>query len=190
MLLKPKICLTVFTLYEILAVILLHCPRTCDALFSGTFCMDSVYKYFIVCFAFPAIVGLIFMWIMHIIDSVRHRHSLMYKARSAVKDIMSNVRDRLSEKVSAKDLEKMIVAALIVGVKNYTRSHPNARRAFANVLDAAGKEYDIEEDDDDYDDEEYEEDEDDEEAWPTPKSTSRAKPQTKSKSKSSVKKRK
>ena len=48
MFLKAKICLTVLTIYEIIAVILMHCARTCDAMFGTMFCDDHVFKYFII----------------------------------------------------------------------------------------------------------------------------------------------
>ena len=64
--LKAKIYLTIFTLYEIVAVLLLHFPRTCDAMFGAAFCNDHVLKYFIWCFAVPALVFLLAMWINEI----------------------------------------------------------------------------------------------------------------------------
>lgn len=133
--LRLRIYLTVFVLYEIIAVTVLHMSRTCDALFGGMFCMDHVFKYFIVCFAVPMIVFLLAMWIMHIIDRARYRHSLMYKAKTAVKEIARNIGDHVSETVSTKDVEKMIIGALLVGVKKYAAAHPNTRRAFGNLID-------------------------------------------------------
>lgn len=158
MFLRFRICSTIFILYEIIAVMMLHSPRVCDAMFSGSFCMDSVYKYFIVCFAVPAVVYLIAMWIMSIVDGVRHRHSLMYKARGAVRGIVSTVRDRVSENVSTKDLEKMIAAALVVGIEKYVSTHPRVRNTFDKIRGVADKDgydaawaMDEEEEDDDED---------------------------------------
>ena len=45
MFLKSKIGLTIFALYEIIAIMLLHCSRTCDAMFGTMFCDDHVFIY-------------------------------------------------------------------------------------------------------------------------------------------------
>ena len=41
MFLKSKIGLTILSLYEIIAVILLHNPKTCNIMFGVTFCYDA-----------------------------------------------------------------------------------------------------------------------------------------------------
>lgn len=109
--LKLKIYSTVFVLYEILAVLLLHCPYTCIAMFGTPFCSDTVFKYFIALLAVPAVVGLIVMWIMHIIHAIR-RHSFLYRAQEAAEDVAGSIKKTLKESVSSKDIEKYIVAAL------------------------------------------------------------------------------
>lgn len=152
MFLKSKICLTVVSLYEILIVILLQSQRACDALFGVSFCDANVFKYFIMCFAVPMVLFLIVMWIMEIIDSVRHRHTLFYKATHAVKDIVTNVKDRVSESVSAGDLEKLITAALMVGLKRYADRSPHARKVLdeMNKVDVDYDEYEMN-DEEEYD---------------------------------------
>ena len=155
MMLKLKIYSTVFVLYEILAVWLLHCPRTCTAMFGNTFCADSVFKYFIALFAIPAIVSLIVMWIMHIIHAVRRRHSFFYRAQEAVEDVASSIKRTLKVSVSSKDIEKYIVAALAAGVKKYSDKNPELKKTFGNIIGAiTGRpaEYAIDDEDD------YEED--------------------------------
>lgn len=153
MFLKSKIYLTVFIVYEILAVLLLHCPRTCDAMFGVGFCDDRVFKYFIACFAIPALVFLIVMWIMEIINKARRRRTVMYKAKSAVKGIVSNIREKVSENVSTQDLEKLAVAALLAGVKKYSHKYPKVRNKLNDLLDV---------DISDYEDGEYSADDDEE----------------------------
>lgn len=152
MFLKSKICLTVLTIYEIVAVILLHCSRTCDAMFGTMFCDDHVFKYFIVCFAVPALLFLILMWIMEIVEHVRRRHSLFYKAKHAVKNMASNIRDRVSESVSSGDMEKMIAAALVVGLKKYSNRNPRARKMLNDIMDGRYGDIDVEYDEYEMDD--------------------------------------
>lgn len=139
MFLRMKICFTVFALYEIAAIMLLHCQRTCDAMFSTAFC-DTGFKYFIFCVAVPVLVYLIAMWIREIFVG-HHRNSFAHKARSAVKDLVNNVRDRVSENVSVQDLEKIIAAAILIGVKKYADKHPRVRETFDSVMDAADYDY-------------------------------------------------
>ncbi len=155
MLLRLKICTTIFILYEIVAIMLLHFGRMCDALFGVSFCDDHVFKYFIVCFAIPALAFLIYMWIAEIVHGARRRHSLMYRAKTAMHDVASNVRHRVSEHISTRDLEKLIVAALVLGVRKFAANHPRHRHMFDDFLNkTAGDvdiEYDMEYDDDDED---------------------------------------
>ncbi len=161
MFLKSKICLTVLTVYEILAVILLHCRRTCDAMFGMSFCDDHVFKYFIFCFALPAIVGLIVMWIMEIVYGARRRRSFLYRAKNAVRDVASNVREKIGEHVSMADMEKLMAAALLIGIKRYVSRHPKHRRDFEQALGkdfvaSADEEYEYDYDEDEGDDDDDE----------------------------------
>lgn len=150
--LKLKIYSTIFVIYEILAVLLMHCPRTCDALFSGTFCNDSAFKYFIVCFAIPALVFLIVMWIMHIIHAVRRSHSVFYRAKEAVEDVAHNIRRDVGNSISKSDIEKYITAALVAGAQRYVSKHPEIKQKLSGFMDKMGQgtyemDLDIEEDD-------------------------------------------
>lgn len=138
MMLKMKISATIFVLYEIIAVLLLHNAVSCNAMFGMSFCGDSVFKYFIALFAVPAIIGLIVMWIMHIIHAIRRRHSFLYRAQEAFEDVTSSIKKTLRESVSGKDIEKYIVAALAAGVKKYSDRNPQIKKSFGNILDAIG----------------------------------------------------
>lgn len=146
--LKMKICATVFVLYEIAAVLLLHCPMTCNAMFGPAFCNDSVFKYFIALLAVPAVAALIVMWIMHIIHAVRRRHSFLYRAQEAVGDVAASIKKTLKESVSSQDIEKYIMVALMAGIKKYSDKNPDIKKSFGNIINAisgkAGEYMDIE----------------------------------------------
>ncbi len=131
--LRIKICLTIFFIYEIVATILLHAARACAPMFGLGFCSDVVFKYFIVCAAVPMVVFLIAMWVHEIVIARRRRHSVFYRARGAAMRIASNVRDRITRNISQQDLEKMIAAALIVGIKKYAARNANVRRFMDEV---------------------------------------------------------
>ena len=134
MFLKSKIGLTILSLYEIAAVLLLHCPRTCDAMFGASFCDDHIFKYFIACIVVPLVVFLLVMWIMDIVHRIRRHRSLLYKTRHAVQNMAMNIRDRISEKVSSGDIEKMITAALVIGLKKYSDRNPRARQILGQIF--------------------------------------------------------
>ena len=144
MFLKSKIGLTILSLYEIAAVLLLHCPRTCDAMFGASFCDDHIFKYFIACIVVPLVVFLLVMWIMDIIHRIRRHRSLLYKTRHAVQNMAMNIRDRISEKVSSGDIEKMITAALVIGLKKYSDRNPRARQILGQIMDGQIDDIDVE----------------------------------------------
>lgn len=75
-----------------------------------------------------------------------------------MKNIVTNVKDKVSENVSAGDLEKLITAALMVGLKRYADKSPHARKVLdeMNKVDVDYDEYDDDEEDE-ADDEDYEE---------------------------------
>lgn len=132
--LRIKICLTIFFIYEIVATILLHASRACAPMFGLGFCSDVVFKYFVVCAAVPMLVFVIAMWVHEIVIARRRRRSVFYRARGAAMRIASNVRDRITRNISQQDLEKMITAALIVGIKKYAARNANVRRFMDDVM--------------------------------------------------------
>lgn len=156
MFLKSKIALTILSLYEIVAILLLHCPNTCNAMFGMSFCADSVLKYFVWCVAIPLLVLLVAMWIMELVESVRRRHSLLYKAKHAVKHMAGGIRDRVARSVSSADMEKMITAALVIGLKKYSSRNPRARRMLNEMTDGEYGNWDVEYDEYEMDDDENE----------------------------------
>ena len=156
MFLKSKIALTILSLYEIVAILLLHCPNTCNAMFGMSFCADSVLKYFVWCVAIPLLVLLVAMWIVELVESIRRRHSLLYKAKHAVKHMAGGIRDRVARSVSSADMEKMITAALVIGLKKYSSHNPRARRMLNEITDGEYGNWDVEYDEYEMDDDENE----------------------------------
>ncbi len=156
MFLKSKIALTILSLYEIVAILLLHCPNTCNAMFGMSFCADSVLKYFVWCVAIPLLVLLVAMWIMELVESIRRRHSLLYKAKHAVKHMAGGIRDRVARSVSSADMEKMITAALVIGLKKYSSRNPRARRMLNEITAGEYGNWDVEYDEYEMDDDENE----------------------------------
>lgn len=141
MLLKSKICFTALAIYEMVAVSALHFQRICDAMFPTPFC-DSWYRYFLFCIVLPLIVMLIVMWIREIVRAHRRR-AFIRRARNTVNGVMSSIRGRISEHIDPRDLEKIITAAILVGIKRYADRHPNLRRNVNNIMDIANGDAEI-----------------------------------------------
>lgn len=153
--LKSKICFTVFVLYEIIAVILLHCQNTCNAMFSGTFCNDSVFKYFLICAAVPMLAWVLGIWI-HEIFFARRRRSFLHRARDVMSDVSDGVKEHLGRAFDARDMDKYLAAAILFGIKKYSDRHPKMRNTIRNIIDGAdGRGYAYDDADDYADEEEY-----------------------------------
>lgn len=157
--LKSKIIFTVFVLYEIIAVLLLHCPRTCDAMFSGTFCNDSVFKYFLICAAIPLLALVIGIWINEIFYARRHR-SFMHRARDVMDDVTDGVKKQLGRTFNARDMDKYLAAAILFGIKKYSDRHPQMRNTIRDIMDGADGRVNSYDDTDDTDDD-FDDDNDD-----------------------------
>ncbi|MBD5389110.1 hypothetical protein HDR63_02550 [bacterium] len=130
MMLRLKIYLTALALYEIVAIMLLHCARTCDAIFGTMFCDDHAYKYFVWCVAVPLLVFLIVMWVRQIIGHSRRRR-MIDQAKAAAKDLYQDVRGRVLEQVSPQDVAGLISAAVVLGIKKMSDRAGTARDAGA-----------------------------------------------------------
>lgn len=135
MLLKSKICFTVFVVYEAVVISLLHFPRTCDAIFSSGFCAGW-FRYFLFCIIIPLFVGLILMWIHEIVRAHRRRRFIR-RAKNTVNGILAGIRGHVSEHMDVADIEKIITAAVLIGIKKYADKHPNLRHNINNVMDLA-----------------------------------------------------
>ncbi len=131
MFIKSKICFTVFVIYEIIAISLLHFQRTCDAMFSAGFC-DSNFKYFAGAIAVPLLVYLVWMWI-HEIVVARRRHRFINRAKKMINTIASNIHEGF-ENLSPRAIEGVITAAVLMGVQKYSMRHPDLRKKLSNII--------------------------------------------------------
>lgn len=141
MLLKSKICFTALVIYEIIAVSALHFQRLCDSMFPTPFC-DSWYRYFLFCIIVPLVVMLIWMWISEIIH-LHRRRKFIRRAKNTVSGIMSGIRGKITENLDVQNLEKIITAAILIGIKKYADRHPNLRRNVNNIMDIANGEMEL-----------------------------------------------
>ncbi len=141
MLLKSKICFSVLAVYEMIAVSALHFQRVCDAMFPTPFC-DSWYRYFLFCVIVPLVVLLIIIWIREIVRA-RRRRAFFRRTKETVRSVVSTIRGRISEQVDMRDLEKIVTAAVLVGIKKYADRHPALRQNVNHIMDVASGEIDV-----------------------------------------------
>ena len=141
MLLKSKICFTVLAVYEMAAVSILHFQRICDAIFTPVFC-DSWYRYFLFCVIVPLVIMLILMWIREIVRAHRRR-KFFRRARSTISGVLSSIRGKVSENIDIRDMERVITAAVLVGIKRYADKHPNLRHNVNHIMDIANGDAEI-----------------------------------------------
>ena len=141
MLLKSKICFTAVVIYEIIAVSVLHFQRLCDAMFPTPFC-DSWYRYFLFCIIVPLVGILVWMWISEFIR-LHRRRKFIRRAKNTVSGIVSSVRGKISEHFDSQDLERIITAAVLIGIKRYIDRHPNIRRNVNDVIGYANGDIEI-----------------------------------------------
>ncbi len=134
MFLKMKIYITILSLYEIFAILFLHSKTSCNSIFTNGFCTDSIEKYVVFCVAVPVIFALLVMWIGEIRKYIRRRHSLFYKAKNIVQDVATEIKDKVSESVSSKYLEKILATLLILAVKKYADKSPKAREIMKEII--------------------------------------------------------
>lgn len=131
MFIKSKICFTVFVIYEIVAITLLHFQRTCDAMFSTGFC-DGNFKYFAGVVAVPLLAYLIWMWIREIIRA-RRRHRFISRAKHLVGNFASAVHEKLGN-ISGVEMERILTMAILIGIKRYSDRHPNLRHTIGQIV--------------------------------------------------------
>lgn len=117
MFIKSKICFTVFAIYEITVISLLHFDYTCFSVFSPGFCLSD-FKYFVFAVAVPLVAYLIWMWIHEIVHR-RRRRIFISRAKNIVTGIVGNVRETIAQHMSAEDLERILTAAILIGLKRY-----------------------------------------------------------------------
>ena len=132
---KAKFILTIFLLYEFVMVSVLQIPGYCEKVFNNNFCLMAGYPYWLMCVILPVSIMLFIWWVPDIAKLIC-RNSCNIK-----RDIEPNneIKDVLHEIVSAKDIERLITAAIIMGIQKFASNHPETKKTFDNILDVIKK---------------------------------------------------
>lgn len=136
MFIKSKICFTVFAIYEITVISLLHFDYTCFSVFSPGFCLSD-FKYFVFAVAVPLVAYLIWMWIHEIVHR-RRRRIFISRAKNIVTGIVGNVRETIAQHMSAEDLERILTAAILIGLKRYVDKSAEIEMSMETATAEAG----------------------------------------------------
>ncbi len=131
MLLKPKIYITLLFVYEIFAVMLLHCQYMCTMMLGHTACQDW-FRYFAACIVIPGIISLVWMWIETLVHTYRYR--FFHRAKGAVVDVLGNLRRRLTDNISREDIERYITVASLYGIRHYMSKNPKFKEVLNEIV--------------------------------------------------------
>lgn len=131
MLLKPKIYITILFIYEIFAVMLLHCQYMCTMMLGQTACHDW-FRYFAACVIIPGLLSLVWMWIETIYHAYRNR--FFHRARGALMDVLDGLCEKLSNNITREDIEHYITVASLYGIRHYMSRNPKFKEVLHEVF--------------------------------------------------------
>lgn len=132
---KIKIFITLFVLYEFLIITVLQIPGYCRAFFNHGFCNANNFKYFLMCVMVPGLLGLFFWWIPEMLRMCCRGKCQCEETHFETK----STKKESGEIIPQEALEHLISAAIIMGVKKFTKSHPKTTKVFDEVIDAVKK---------------------------------------------------
>ena len=125
---KIKIYTTIFVLYEFAIITILQIPNYCIYFFNIDFCVVP-FRYFLMCVIVPVSFGLLVWWMPEI------SRLFCKKCQCEVQEDMS-IKDVLKEIVTKQDIERLITAAIVMGIQKFATNHPKAKEAFDGILNA------------------------------------------------------
>ena len=125
-----KVFITIFVLYEFVTIILLQVPDYCMNVFNQNFCDNIAFKYFLICVVFPILVGVFIWWMPDILRLLCNRGCKM----NTQKPKPETIHDILKQIISTQDIERLITAAIIMGIQKFSQTHPKTQAIFDDML--------------------------------------------------------
>ena len=123
---KFKIFITVLLLYEFTILTILQIPRYCTGLFLSRFC-GLPFRYFLMCLLVPCVVALFVWWLPEI--------SRIFCGKCQCEALREKpIKDKVKEIVSDQDIERLVTAVLISGIKKFVANHPKTTETLSDVL--------------------------------------------------------
>lgn len=130
---KLKIFTTVFVLYEFVMLTVLQINRYCLSWFNLNFCEYATFKYFLMCVVVPISIALLIWWMPEISRLFCHNKCQCEQNKP------ESVKDAVHEIISKQDIERLIMAAVVMGVQKFVTNHPMAKETFADILKVVTK---------------------------------------------------
>lgn len=103
---KMKIFITILALYEFAVLTILQIPDYCSVFFNSNFCVATHFKYFLLCFMLPTLIGLFFWWLPEI-------SRLFCKNKCQCQTEFDN------NLLSKQNIERLITAAIVMGIDKF-----------------------------------------------------------------------
>lgn len=126
---KIKISLTILILYEFVVLTILQIPDYCVRVFNQNFCSANNFKYFLLCIMLPVLFGLVLWWLPDISRG-------FCKNRCQCEAQKSDLHKTAPLESSAnQDIEKLITAAIVMGVHRLALRHPKTKEILSNISD-------------------------------------------------------
>ena len=131
---KFKTFLTILLLYEFAVLTILQIPNYCVGLFNVNFCNIS-FRYFLLCIVLPVSVCVFLWWLPDISKLFCPKN-----CRCNVQETPDlSLRNIIKEIVSAKDIERLISVAIIMGIRKFVDNKPRMQNIFDTVVGAIKK---------------------------------------------------
>lgn len=124
-----KVFITIFVLYEFVMIILLQVPDYCIHVFNQNFCDDIAFKYFLICVVLPVLIGVFIWWIPDILRLLCNRGCKMNTPKETIHDVLKQI-------ILPQDIERLITAAIIMGIQKFSQTHPKTQAIFDDMLNA------------------------------------------------------
>ena len=128
---KLKIFVTVFILYEFVMLTVLQIDGYCINVFNLNFCEYGAFKYFLMCIMLPISIMIFLWWVPDILRLFCRR-----SCQIPPEPKPENINDILHEIISKQDIERLITAAIIMGIQKFAHKYPKTESVFGNILDA------------------------------------------------------
>ena len=129
---RIKIYVTILLLYEFVILTILQIPDYCFGVFNVNFCSVG-FRYFLMAIVVPVLFGLFAWWVPEIRRVFCSQCKYENQKDKSIKDIFKEI-------ISKQDIERLITAAIIMGIQKFAANHPKTKETFATVVNALEKE--------------------------------------------------
>ena len=108
---------------------ILQINRYCLSWFNYYFCENVAFKYFLMCVVVPVCFSLLLWW------GPELARPFCKKCKCETQPVPeTSIKDMVHEIVSTKDIERLITAAVVMGVQKFVANHPKTKETLKDIL--------------------------------------------------------